>query len=53
MAKKQGPSNAGSEVSTHTFNKGLIKDYDDVYFPEGTPEETIIHEIQLLNLRVK
>lgn len=35
MAKKEGPSNAGSEVNTSTFNKGLTKDYDEVFFPEG------------------
>jgi len=38
MAKKErsaGSMASGSEVRTMTFNKGLYKDYDEVYFPEG------------------
>ena len=38
MAKKSRASagmNSGSDIRTMTFNKGLYKDYDEVYFPEG------------------
>ena len=38
MAKKgrsAGSMSSGSEVRTMTFNKGLYKDYDEVYFPDG------------------
>jgi len=34
MAKQNAQSTSG--VETETFNKGLIKDYDDVFYPEGT-----------------
>lgn len=33
MAKSQDSTNT---QETEVFNKGLIKDYDDIYFPEGT-----------------
>jgi hypothetical protein len=43
MAKKSKASGksssagmtSGSDIQTMTFNKGLYKDYDEVYFPEG------------------
>jgi hypothetical protein len=38
MAKKSRASagmSSGSDIRTMTFNKGLYKDYDEVYFPEG------------------
>ena len=33
MAKSQDSANS---QETEIFNKGLIKDYDDIFYPEGT-----------------
>jgi hypothetical protein len=35
MAKKADQQNNNS-IQTETFNKGLLKDYDDVFYPEGS-----------------
>lgn len=37
MAKENSQVGQGNNSSqTETFNKGLLKDYDDVFYPEGT-----------------
>jgi hypothetical protein len=35
MGKKQTPSSGSSSVKTQSFVKGLIKDYNDSYFPDN------------------
>ena len=34
MAKKNPVG--GNSIETESFNKGLLKDYDDAFYPEGT-----------------
>jgi hypothetical protein len=36
MAKKNSNQTQMNDAATNTFSKGLIKDYDDTYFPEGS-----------------
>jgi hypothetical protein len=40
MAKKQqasnNPSQQSSDSTTNSFNKGMVKDYDVSFAPEGT-----------------